>query len=221
MWDYDLDALIRMGNMAYPWTFSLLSDALHHQRSTLRELRLGQMATQEGLVTFDIHNFPRLEVLQICTGAGRPTPYQAARLWITPKLRRLVLDCSRDDSQEGIMPLFGSTDVEWLDEFATHAALKRMHEEIGLRELELLYPSRYDWSAEDISPYHPGLNFQRAKELVEGCGFNLICPENMMPRSRMVEVDGSVDRSVDESTDESTDESVDRSVDNSVDESVE
>jgi hypothetical protein len=149
------------------------------------------MATQEGLATFDLHNFPSLEVLQICTGAGLPTPHQAARFWITPRLRRLVLDCSHNDSQQGIVPFFDSTDIEWLDEFATHAALKRMHEEIGLREIEVLFPTEYKWSIERFQ-------FEQAKELVERCGFNFIYPGTMMPPSS---VDSSVDSIVDGSVD--------------------
>lgn len=180
MGDYSLDTLIDMGCMAYPWTFTLLTDVLHCHKHTLRELRVGQMATQEGLDTFDLHNFPSLEILQICTGGhGIPAAEQAGRLWVTPKLKWLVLESSHDDSQNGKGYYFRPEQIDWLDEFARFAARKKRNEEVGLGGIEVLYETAdYEWWGGEPVENHPKYLFQRAKELVEKHGIKFVYPTN-------------------------------------------
>lgn len=182
-----------MGILAYPWTFTLLTDALHCPKSTLRELRLGQMATQEGLDTFDLHNFPCLEIFQICTGGrGLPAAEQAAGLWVTPKLRRLVLESSHEDSQNGKCYYFRPEQVDWLDEFARLAAFKKRDEVVGLMGIEVLYKTSVSdfWAGEPVEDY-PKYLFLRAKELVERHGIKFVCPTNIFPSRRALDVEDS------------------------------
>jgi hypothetical protein len=180
--DYPLSSLIEMGILTYPWTFTILTDTLHCHKSTLRELRLGQIATQEGLDTFDLHNFPCLEIFQVCIGGGLPTAEQAAGLWVTPKLRRLVLESSHEDSQLGKCYYFAPQQIDWLDEFARLAACKKTDEVVGLMDIEVLYKTEVsDYWVGEPGEDHLKYLFLRAKELVERHGIGFVWPTNEFP----------------------------------------
>lgn len=169
--------------LAYPWTFTLLTDVLQCPKSTLRELRLGQIASQEGLDSFDLHSFPCLEIFQICTGGrGLPAAEQAAELWVTPKLRRLVLESSHEDSQSGTCYYFRPNQVDWLDEFSRLAACKKRDEVVGLMCIKVLYetPDSDFWAGESVEAY-PKQLFLRAKELVVKHGIEFVWTPNRFP----------------------------------------
>lgn len=183
MGGYRLADLVAMGQMTYPWTFRHLRDALHQHRTTLRELRVRHMATQEGLDVFDLRDFPALRTFQICN-IGVPEPEEACRFWLTPSLQRLVLDSAYNESQQGVRWYFDPEHLGWLEEFTARAASRRHSGvAVGLQTIEVLYANNTDsdYCYEDQVDNHPVRLLPRAKAHVEAMGFGFVCPEDIAP----------------------------------------
>ena len=176
MGGYDLDSLIGMNLLAYPWTFDLLTYALQPQMSSLRELRVGQMSTQEGLNNFDLHKFPNLEVFQVCISCI-PTPERVAQLWLTPNLKRLVLECSFDDSQHGQCFFFDERNIRWLEQFAAIAARRTEVAKVSLETIEVLYEiDHYDRKYHVESVRQVEALFLRTTELIATYDIEFVYP---------------------------------------------
>jgi hypothetical protein len=169
MCGYSLEDQIEMGCMAYPWTFPLLREALVDHCSTLRELRVRQLGpAQEGLSVFDLHEFSNLEIFQIAQG-GMPSPKQACKLWLTPRLKRLSIECSFNDSQHGIVWINNDNMTKWLEEFARLAAVEKKCGDIGLCEIEIQFVPDFDRMSECTE-------LANTKSMMEAYGFQFICP---------------------------------------------
>jgi hypothetical protein len=180
MGDYDNDCLIDAGCLTYPWTFTLLTDALDYHKSTLRELRVGQITLQEDLYTLNLHKFPCVEILQVCTGLHQlPAAEHAGQQWITPKLRQLVLESSNNDSQGGKIYSFSPEDIDWLDKFGNCAERRRINEEVGLMEIQVLCAEHSQYSWWGSNPVnHPKALLSRAKEVLEKHHIKLLYSED-------------------------------------------
>lgn len=170
---YRLQDLIDMGMLSYPWTWHLLRAALQPHTATLRELRVEQMATQEGLDTFSLHDFPALQTFETAFCGLPVTGEAAAALWLTPALKTVVLDCASHDSQCGKIYNFDKRTQDWLVAFAACAAGKPC----GLQRIEILLElDQSEWS----SPEYDGKMLKyllETKGLVEKDGIRFVLPE--------------------------------------------
>ena len=176
MGGYDLNELIDMSLLTYPWTFDLLAYALRSHSTSLRELRVGQMSTQEDLNNFDLHKYPKLEVFQVCTSCI-PTADRAAQLWLTPKLKQLVLECSSDDCQLGQCFSFGEREVRWLEQLAAIAAREIQIAKVGLETIEVLYEiDDYERKYEVQGVRQMEELFLRTTELIATYGLEFVYP---------------------------------------------
>lgn len=143
MGDYDWDSLLEMNTNSCKWSYKLLVDVISHQKATLRELRIGQIGP-ENLAGFNVNEFTTLEVLQI-NRTGLPTPEAACDSWALPNLKKLVLECSYNDSQHGPVPYFTSEVSIWLKKFAELAVARTRDGSSALAEIEILYYERDDY----------------------------------------------------------------------------
>lgn len=176
MGDYDLDTLIGMNILTYPWTFDLLTYALQPHMNSLRELRVGQMSTQESLDSFDLNKFPNLEIFQVCI-SGIPIPERVAQLWLTPNLKRLVVECSSNDSQLGQCFSFGERNVRWLEQLAAIAAREIQIAKVGLETIEVLYEiDDYERKYEAEGVRQMEELFLRTTELIATYGLEFVYP---------------------------------------------
>ncbi|KAF2674002.1 hypothetical protein BT63DRAFT_419322 [Microthyrium microscopicum] len=170
MGGYAIDYLVESGYMAYPWTHTLLANVLHRQRSTLRELRVEQLATQDGLDSFSLHDFINLETFQCCI-QGRPNPEEASRIWATPTLKTLVLEYTDHDSQHGKYYFFLPNDIEWLDDFARSVVKKSKYMDAGLECIEISPTEESHWNPwSGLDGRQTALIFENAKLAVEKHG---------------------------------------------------
>ena len=144
--------------------------------SSLRVLRVGQISNQDGLDNFDLYRFPNLEVFQVCCSCI-PAAERAAQLWLTPKLKRLVLESSFFDIQLGQLFRFGDDEIVWIEQFAALVAREFEAAKVGLETIEVWYDMEgYEqyYSMENNTKLQS--SYSRAKQLVEAHGINFVYP---------------------------------------------
>jgi len=174
MCGYSLETLIELGCLSFRWTFDHIKELLLPHRSTLQELRIRQHGPkQEGLERFDLKTFQNLRALQLCT-LCLPTPEKACDLWLTPKLQRLVLESSWNDSQCGIIWVFGEDDVAWLAAFVDIAEDRQRSGASCLRIIEVIHGTNEDYELTDMQRSELDANCSKGKEIVESHGFEFV-----------------------------------------------
>jgi hypothetical protein len=107
-------------------------------------LRIGQIGP-ENLNDLNVNHFTALEVLQVCIDSA-PPPEKACNSWAMTTLKRLVIECSYNDSQHGVVPFFHEATSEWLKDFAKLAVARRQNGNAALVEMEILYYNDHEWS---------------------------------------------------------------------------
>jgi hypothetical protein len=147
---YDWEYLQEWNNCC-KWTYNQLLDLLSRQESTLQVLRIGEIGP-ENIVDLNINRFVALKTFQICCSGARPTPAAACSNWALANLKKLVLECSYCDSQNGVVPFFDQDLSQWLQDFAKLAAEQKRLGSIALEEIELLYYTDNEWLDIDERP---------------------------------------------------------------------
>lgn len=180
--DYGLEMLINMGSLTHAWTWQDLETALKPQRQSLRELRIGQIASQRGFDTFNLHKFPALHTFQTYWPLGAPTGEDAVALWLTPALTVLILDSAWNDSQEGKMFFFEKQQCDWLIAFAAGVARRRSAAldggpTVSLQRIEILFELDATLWADDERRRDSLKWLAEIPQEVESYGIQLVLPD--------------------------------------------
>jgi hypothetical protein len=169
MCGYPWEELLTMTN-SYTWTYKLIKDVLSGHYSTLRELRIGQIGPED-LSDFSIHEFTALEILQVCYD-GTPSPEQACHNWITRSLKKLVIECTMNNSQHGKVSIFDDETSRWLKDFAECTIARKQVADVAIAEIEVLcYKLEEEWYGfveEDM------VIFQKTEDAINQLGLSAV-----------------------------------------------
>ncbi|KAH8671576.1 hypothetical protein BX600DRAFT_434674 [Xylariales sp. PMI_506] len=175
---YDWPYLLTIINIQR-WSYQQVVDVLSRHKATLEELHIGEIGP-ERWGSLDLSGFNALRTLAICY-AGRPTPQVACDSWVIPSLEKLVLECSANDSQNGVIPDIPEGTDQWLKEFAHLVLAKRQAGNTNLTELEVVCDEVGDWAGrqEHLEAYRgpvesDGQSLLQTQQYVNELGLRMI-----------------------------------------------